>query len=257
MGQRRGRAAVVGAIAVGAVMAFGASSAQAGIVDFHGAFDDAALSGSGLTVDVLDPPNTATMDGTINDSTGDFDVLPSPIGFNFPEFRGEAAPGVPVIFNFTATDPISGTLNLVTGALTTDPSSYHANVQAFGGDCDYDINLTFDTNPASPFNGDPFTVSGTDPITITSGVLETHWPAGSFGYGGPGCATVDGLINGGAGGLAIAHGFDLTPAQPSGTAPTPPANTSAQLKKCKKKAKKAKDPVKRKKALKKCRKKFG
>ncbi len=109
--------------------------------------------------------------------------------------------------------------------MTTDLSGYHANLQAFGRDCNYDIDLTFDTNPASPFNGDPFTVSGTDPITITSGVLETHWPAGSFGSGGPGCATVDGLINGGAGGLAIAHGFDLTPAQPSGTTPIPPANT--------------------------------
>jgi hypothetical protein len=257
VGQRRRRTKAVGAIAAGAVMALGASSAQADIVDLHGTFDDAALNGSGLTFDVLEPPNTATMDGTIDDGTGDFDVPPSPTGFNFPEFSGEAAPGVPVIVNFTATAPISGRLNLVTGAMTTDPSSYHANLKAFGRDCNYDINLTFDTNPASPFNGDPFTVSGPDPITITSGVLETHWPAGSFGTGGPGCGTVDGLINGGAGGLAIAHGFDLTPAQPSGTAPTPPASTSAQLKRCKKKAKKIKNRVKRKKALKKCKKKFG
>ena len=255
MDQRRGRAAVVGAIAAGAVMAFGGSSAQANPVNFHGTFDDAALNGYGLTFDVLEPPNTATMDGTIDNGNGDFDVPPSPIGFNFPEFHGEAAPGIPVTVNFTATDPISGNLDLGTGAMTTDPSGYHANLQAFGRDCNYDIDLAFDTNPASPFNGDPFTVSGTGPITITSGVLETHWPAGSFGSGGPGCATVDGLINGGAGGLAIAHGFDLTPAQPSGT--TPPANRSAQLKKCKKKAKKIKNRVKRKKALKKCKKKFG
>jgi hypothetical protein len=251
----RGRAAVVGAIATAAVMAFGAGSAQAGTVGFHGTFDDAALNGSGLTFDVLDPPNTATMDGTIDNVTGQFGVPPSPTGFNFPDFHGEAAPGVPVTLKFTATEPISGTLNLGTGAMTTDLSGYHANIQALGGDCGYDIDLAFDTNPASPFNGDPFTVGGTGPITITSGVLETHWPANSFGSGGPGCATVDSLINGGAGGFAIAHGFDLTPAQPSGT--TAPANRSAQLKKCKKKAKKIKDRAKRKKALKKCRKKFG
>ena len=255
MDQRRGRAAVVGAIAAGAVMAFGASSAQAVPVDFHGTFDDAALSGSGLTFDILDPPNTATMDGTIDSVTGGFDVPPSPIGFNFPDFHGEAAPGVPVTLKFTATEPISGSLDLGNGDMTTDRSGYHANVQAFGRDCNYDIDLTFDTNPASPFNGHRFTVGGTNPITITSGVLETHWPAGSFGSGGSGCATVDGLINGGAGGLAIAHGFDLTPAQPSGT--TPPASRSAQLKKCKQKAKKIKNRGKRKKALKKCRKKFG
>jgi hypothetical protein len=230
-GPRRGRAAVIGAVAAGAVMAFGAGSAQAATVGFSATFDDAALNVSGLTFDILEPPDQATMVGTVDDGTGDFDVLAS--DFDFPPFSGEAAPGVPVTVNFSALDPIAGTLN-PDGTITTDESTYHANVQALGGDCNYDVEMAFSTGPGGPFNGDPFTVSGTDPRVITNGILQTSWPANHFPPAGGSCGTINGLVNGGPGGLAMANGFDLTPAQPSGGTTTPPPAAPAKKKKCKK-----------------------
>jgi hypothetical protein len=228
VGQRRGRAAILGAITAGAVMLFGAGSAQAAPVGFSATFDDAALNLT-LTFDILDPPPPATMTGTVDDATGDFDVLAN--DFDFPPFSGEAAPGVPVTVNFTAVDPISGNLNLGTGAATTDLSTYHANVQALGGNCDYDVDLSFSTAPGSPFNGDPFTVSGTDPKTISNGILQTSWPSDYFTPDPDmSCATINGLVAG-TGGIAMGNGFDLTPAAPGGgTTPTTPA----KKKKCKK-----------------------
>jgi hypothetical protein len=258
-GRRRGRFALLGAVAAIAALAYGASSAQAATVGFSATYDDAALNVSGLTFDILEPPNTATMTGTIDNGTGAFTVPAA--GFVFPQFSGEALPGVPVTVNFSAVDPIAGTLNLGTGALTTTLSTYHANVQALGGNCDYDIDLAYSTAAGSPFNGDPFTVAGTDPITISSGIIQTGWPADYFTPDpDASCATINGLVAG-AGGMAIANGFDLTPAAPPTTTPpatTPPVTSNAAaLKKCLKKAKKIKDKVKRKKAIKKCKKKFG
>jgi hypothetical protein len=247
----------VGALAASALLVFGAGSARAATVGFNATFDDAALSVSGLTFDILDPPNVATMTGTVDDADGDPVNVPAN-QFVFPQFSGEALPGIPVTVNFSAVDPIVGTLNLATGSMTTTLSTYHANVQALGGNCDYDVDLTFNTGPGGPFNGDPFTVSGTDPKVITNGILQTNWPAHYFTPDpDSSCATINGLVDG-AGGLAMAHGFDLTPTPPpSGAAATPPpVSNAAGLKKCKKKAKKIKDPVKRKKALKKCKKKF-
>jgi hypothetical protein len=255
-GLRRGRVGVVGTLAATAVMAFGASSAHAASQVFNATFDDAALNVSGLTFDVLDPPNVATMTGTVDDSSGVVNVPANQ--FVFPQFSGEALPGIPVTVNFSAVDPIAGTLNLANGTMTSSLSTYHANVQALGGNCNYDVDLTFSTAAGSPFNGHPFTVNGTGPISITNGVLQTSWPANHFPPAGGSCATIDGLVNGGPGGLAVGNGFDLTPAPPPST--TPPATTinrAALLKKCKKKAKKIKDAAKRKKALRKCKKKFG
>jgi hypothetical protein len=256
LGLHRGRVGVIGALAATAVMAFGASSAQAASQVFNATFDDAALNISGLTFDILDPPNTATMTGTVDDGTGAVNVPANQ--FVFPQFSGEAIPGVTVVVNFSAVDPIAGTLNLGNGTMTTSLSTYHANVQALGGDCNYDVDLAFSTAPGSPFNGDPFTVNGTGPISITNGALQTSWPQHYFTADpSPTCATINGLVDA-AGGLAIANGIDLTPAPPPSTTP-PPATTNraAQLKKCKKKARKIKDAAKRKKALKKCKKKFG
>jgi len=235
VGLRRGRTGVFAAIAAGAVMAFGASSAHAATVGFQATFDDGALSVSGLTFDILDPPQVATMDGTVDDGTGAFDVPASPTGFNFPPFSGEAAPGVPVTVAFTATDPITGTLDLATGAITTDLSGYHANVQALGGDCNYDVDLIFSTGPGSPFNGDPFTVSGTDPKVISNGILQTNWPAHYFTSDpNANCNLINGLVDG-PGGLAMSQGFDLTPPPPpSGGGTTPPPAAAPKKKKCKK-----------------------
>ena len=60
-GPRRGRFALIGAIAATAVMAVGASSAQAAPVDFNVTFDDAVLSlpAPAGNSDILDPPDTA------------------------------------------------------------------------------------------------------------------------------------------------------------------------------------------------------
>jgi hypothetical protein len=254
---RRVRTAVLGALAACAVLVFGAGSARA--AGFSATFDDAALNVSGLTFDILDPPPPATMTGTVTDPGGAVNVPANQ--FVFPQFSGDALPGVPVTVDFSAVDPIIGTLDLATGSMTTTSSTYHANVQAFGGDCNYDIELSFNTGPGGPFNGDPFTVSTGDPRVITNGILQTNWPANHFPPVGGNCATIDGLVNGSPGGLAMGNGFDLTPAPPPSTAAPPAATTTttntAGLKKCKKKAKKIKDPVKRKKALKKCKKKFG
>jgi hypothetical protein len=211
-------------------------------------FDDAALSVGGLApFDILDPPDTATMTGTV-DGAGAVNVPANQ--FVFPEFSGDALPGVPVTVNFSAVDPIVGTLNLATGVMTTTTSTYHANVVALGGDCDYDIEQAFSTAAGSPFNGDPFTVNGTDPVSITNGVLQTSWPMNHFGSGGAGCATIDGLVNSQPGGLAMGNGFDLTPAAPpsgGGGTTTPPPATPVKKKKCKKKkAKKGAEIAKKK-----------
>jgi len=257
VGLRRGRTAAMGAIAASAALAFGASSAQAATVGFNATFDDAALNVSGVTFDILDPPPPATMTGTIDDGTGGFTVPHSQ--FVFPPFSGDALPGVTVTVNFSAVDDITGNLGLPSsGNITTDLSQYHANVQALGGDCNYDVDLAFSTAAGSPFNGDPFTVSGTDPISISQGIIQTSWPAGYFTPDpNPNCGTINGLV-GGAGGLEIANGFDLTPQPPPSTAPpATTTNRAALLKKCKKKARKIKDAAKRKKALKRCKKKFG
>lgn len=228
---RRGRFAVLGALAAIAAMAFGASSAQATSQTFNATFDDAALNVSGLTFDILDPPNTATMTGTVNDAGGAVNVPANQ--FVVPQFSGDALPGVPVTVNLTAVDPIVGTLDLATGGMTTTLSTYHAHVVALGGDCNYDVDLAFNTSPGSPFNGDPFTVNGTGPISITNGALQTSWPAHYFTADpGTGCGTINGLVDG-PGGLAFANGIDLTPTPPASGA-TPPPATAPKKKKCKK-----------------------
>ena len=247
-GLRRARYAVVGAVAATAVMAFGVTSAQAASQTFTASFDDAALNVSGLTFDILEPPDTATMTGTVEDTTGAVNVPNS--GFVFPEFSGEAAPGIPVTVNFSAVDAIVGNLNLTSGVMTTTSTTYHANVQALGGNCDYDIDLAFSTAPGSPFNGDPFTVNGATARNITNGALQTSWPAAYFTPDpDASCATINGLV-GGAGGLAMANGIDLTPAAPpsgGGTTTPPPATPVKKKKKCKKKkAKKGAEIAKKK-----------
>jgi Ca2+-binding RTX toxin-like protein len=233
VGLRRGRAALLGAIVASAVMAFGVSSAQAATLNFSATFDDAAL---GLPVlgnsDILDPPNTATMTGTVDDTTG---ALSVPSGnFVFPSFSGTAS-GIPVTVSFAATQNITGTVDQATGAIHTNASTYQSNVGALGATCTYNLTQAFSTDPGSPFNGDPFTldkttVPGTE--SISNGVLQTSWPA-LPASGGPGaCATIDSIVTSGPGGLALGNGFDLTPAAPPTTppptTPSPPATCAGK-----------------------------
>jgi len=255
VGLRRGRFAVLSAITATAAMAFGASSAQAVTTPFNATFDDGALNVGGLAFDILDPPNTATLSSSDWDKGGTNTFTVS--NFTFPPFSGEALPGVPVSVTFDDAGPISGTLNS-TGAMTAS-GNFSAVVSVFGATCTYTNPMTFTTNPASPFNGDPFTVVPGPPDSLTNGVLETHWaslPPANPADGD--CSLINGLVAG-PGGIAMGNGFDLTPEPPTTTptTTTPPTTTNtAGLKKCLKKAKKIKDKVKRKKAIKKCKKKF-
>jgi hypothetical protein len=261
VGLRRGRTAVVGAIAAGAVMAFAASPAQATLQPFNATFDDAALSVGGLAFDILEPPDHATLTGTREDGgSGAFNVPDS--GFVFPPFSGDPIPGIHVDAQLTALEPITGTLD-PSGNVNTDPSSFRADVRVNGGaTCPYTADLAFTTNDTAgaPFPGDPFDFAAGPPATITNGDMQSSWPAGHFPPAGGDCNLVDMLVTD-DGGLAIGQNVDLTPAQAGsgggGMITTPPVDRPARPKKCKKRAKKIKDRVKRKKALKKCKKKFG
>jgi hypothetical protein len=227
-GLRRGRVAVVGAIAASAVLAFGVSSAQAAS-PFNAAFDDAALN-VGVVFDILDPPNTATLSsadwdkGATNDFTGGT--------LSFPDFTGDALPGVPVTVKFSALDPITGNLNPSTGVLTTDPSTYRAVVSLASATCTYDVDMAFTTASGTPFNGDPFTVVPGSPDSLTNGVIQTGWsglPAANPAVGD--CSLINNLVAG-PGGLAMGNGIDITPQ--AATAPAAPAPAPVKKKKCKK-----------------------
>jgi hypothetical protein len=232
-GLRRGRVALLSAVAASAVMAFGASSANAAVEDFHATFDDAALN-VGLTFDILDPPETATMDGTYDTLTNQVNVPANQ--FVVPQFEGDPITGVHVIVNFHAVDPIVGTLNSATGDMSTTASTYQADVDVNGNPCQYVADMAFTTNDTGgPFTGDPFTVTttpGTPPVnSITNGDLQTSWsslPADPD----TGCGLVNTLVAN-PGGLAMGNGVDLTPPTAE-TPPPPPATTPAKKKKCKK-----------------------
>jgi hypothetical protein len=247
---RRGRVAALGALAAAALMAFGASSAQATVQPFNATFDDAGLNVGGVVFDILDPPNTATMTGTIDDATGNFNVPANQ--FVFPSFSGDVVPGVPVSVGFSALDPITGNLNQGTGGLSTNSSQYQAVVSALGGTCTYVINQAFSTAGGTPFPGDPFSVVTGNPTSISNGVMQTSWssiPADNS----LGCTTTASLINtlvGGPGGLAIGNGVDITPAASTGGGTTTtPAPTPK--KKCKKSKKSSASAAKKKKCKKK------
>src|SRR5262245_57489280 len=141
---RKARLAVAG-LAVTGMVAFGGASAQAASKPFQATFDDAGLN-VGAAFDILSPPNTSTWGiaqgtSTIEDGTGNFTVPAN--DFVFPDFSGEAVPGVSVTVKFQAMAPITGNLNLGTGVMTTTPSSYKAVVTIGGTDCDYTTNLGF------------------------------------------------------------------------------------------------------------------
>lgn len=229
-GLRRGRIAIAGVISAAAVMAFGVASAQAADQPLHITYDDAALN-VGVQFDILDPPATATMDGTWNDNGTNAVAVPA-AGFVFPSFTGDAFPGVPVTVDFSAVDPIAGTYVPATGALNLASSTYHATVHLLGAVCNYNIELALTTNPGSPFNGDPF--AGTPPTALTNGAIADGWAAGENAADpNPNCNTINTLVTG-SGGLAMGNGIDLTPAAAASPTPVAPAPAPAAKKKCKK-----------------------
>ena len=229
------RKLIVAAVAL-CGMAIGAGSAQG--APLHATFDDAALHIYSQPIDLLDPPNQATLQGA--DVTAGVVTIPSPSGVSFPPASGTFMGfTMTVSVEPTGTLPITGTLN--GGDLSLSSHSYRATLSLAGGPtCAYDTDLAFDTaNPSGgPFNGDPFTTWSPD-TTLTDGALETHWdslpPAPQ-----PGCDSTFNLVADDPGGFALANGIDLpgTPLGPlstsAGADPTAPTGKrAAALKRCK------------------------
>ena len=248
----KARIALSGALAAGAIMAFSVSSAQAAPSPFHATFDDAALN-VGATFDILDPPNTAPVNGTF-ESVGNTLTIPA-ANFVLPTFSGDPITGLHVDVDFAATagPDITGTLTNPGGALNLASHSYTAIVKVNGGaNCTYTAPMIFSTTSPSggPFNGQAFTVGAPD-VTVTHGAIETHWASLPADNSSPDCNLVNGLVSG-PGGLAIGNGVDLTPPAPSGGGTTtPPATTAPAKKKCKKAKKKSASSSKKSKCKKK------
>jgi hypothetical protein len=248
VGLRRGRFALLGLIAASVAMAFGASSAQAAPQDLTVTFDDGNLHLPVLgTRDIIDPAEggPATMDGTVEDTTGDFTV---PIdGFFVPEFTGEVitGSGIEATVTFFATQPITGNVNSATGVLNTAPSDYQATVEipAFSADCTYNLlDKSFSTGAGIPFSGDAFLVDSTGTWSLTDGMMAMNWPSLPPSVEGGSCGFVDDIVTSGCGGLEFANGlgpaFTACPTSGGGggggAAPPAPV-TPAKKKKCKKK----------------------
>jgi hypothetical protein len=230
-------------------MAIGVSSAQAAPQNISFTFQDAILSlpAPAGNSDILDPPDTATMNGTVDGTT----LAVPHAGFVFPGFDGTLS-GIPLHVDFGAIDDINGTADTTTGAVTTAPSTYQT-VVALGApinsNCTYQSDESFTTGSGASFNGDLFTVTGGGPFTATSGIIETSWGSGHFSLTANtgDCSLVTNIINSGCGGLAIASGLTPTPlacAPPSGggggAAPAPAPTAKKKCKKAKKGASSAK-----------------
>jgi hypothetical protein len=226
-GKRFGMAAAAAALTT---MVFGVSSSNAADAEFT--FDDAALN-VGVAFDILEPPATATMTGTIADGAGAQPINVPAANFVFPPFAGSGT-GIPVEVEFSALDPLAGTADIATGEITFDPSTFHAQVKVQGtaAVCNYDFELALTTadEAGNPYGGDPFTMGG-DPVTAIDGALQDGWAAGHLpaDTGGTCPAVLDNLATG-AGGIALGNGVDLTPLPPP---VNPPADPTTK-KKCKK-----------------------
>jgi hypothetical protein len=254
-GLRRGRIALAGALAATAVMAIGASSAQA--VGFSATFDDAVLNlpAPAGNSDILDPPDSATMVGTVDTTTNALAVPTS--GFNFPGFDGSLS-GIPLHVEFSALDAITGTAD-ASGNVTTNPSTYETVValgDPINSDCTYNSDESFKTGSGAAFNGDAFTVTGVDPKVYDSGIVQTSWGASHFALTAStgDCSLVTNIINSNCGGLALGSGLTPAPlacAPPSGGATPPPATAPPKKKKCKKAKKKSASASKKSKCKKK------
>jgi hypothetical protein len=237
--KRRGRAALLVAIAATAVMALGVSSAQAADGPFGTDFNDAALNlpAPAGTSDILDAPDQAHLDGTVTGTAFSAGQL------DFPGFDGELS-GFPLHVEFGQTADITGTFDA--GNLTTDPATYETVVSLLGATCTYHSTESFKTAAGSPFNGDPF--AGQDPAT--DGVVQTSWNTTnhfSLVDSTGDCSLITNVINSGCGGLALANTAESLPSDAScttvgggggggGTTTPPPSNPPAKKKaKCKKK----------------------
>ena len=178
----KARIALSGALAAGAIMAFSVSSAQAAPSPFHATFDDAALN-VGATFDILDPPNTAPVNGTF-ESVGNTLTIPA-ANFVLPTFSGDPITGLHVDVDFAATagPDITGTLTNPGGALNLASHSYTAIVKVESEGATLHLHRPDDfstTSPSGgPFNGQAFTVGAPD-VTVTHGAIENSLgePAG-------------------------------------------------------------------------------
>ena len=285
-GLKRGRVALIGAVAAIATMAFGTAQANAQAqVDFTDArLKVGGIAGNGL--DILEPPDEIVLDATLG-GMGAFTSTPAQ--FVVPQFDGVVGGIAYIEVDFVATENITGTLNTTTPTATTvvtNPSDYLATMlvdltdpnnmatQGMDGDtCELgdapggadtpDVELSFNTTQAypSPFNGDVFDFVGADLTTdaLDNGAIVATWPdlpdaIHTAGPDGPGddCALVNGLTSG-RGALWIASEL-TTPALNSPPAdPVDPGPTTTPPKKCKKgqKLKKGKCVKKKKKKKKK------
>jgi hypothetical protein len=232
------RVAVAGALAATAMMAFGVASANAASKPLDVTFDDSALTLPITgTSDVLDPPNTAHLTGTIDDATGAITAG----DLTFPSFTGTAS-GVPVKVDFDNNGALTGTLNPANGNLSVTAADYTSVVQLnppSGTSCVYNpINVSFSSVGGSPIAGSAFTIDNTGGTqTASHGILGANWTSSTFPNGtGGDCSLIDSIVHGGNGQLALGNGFDLTPAvaPPPDTGGGTVAPPPAKKKKCKK-----------------------
>jgi hypothetical protein len=266
-GLRRGRLAIVGALAATAVMVIGVGSAQATSRTFSAQYDNANLN-IGPAFDILTPttPPTddATMMGTVDDVTGNFTVPMA--NFVFPPFSGPVLGGAATVgVQLTALQDITGNVNQATGAVTTNATNYEALVDVQIGSttnhCKIDTPFSFSTaaDYPAPFKGDAFDAPinlASEPVSaLNHGAIVTTWPSLTANPVTPGtddCTLLQSLV-GGRGGLWIANGLadpTLTTAPPSTTpSGTTPAVPAPKKKKCKKSKKRSAS------AAKKCKKK--
>jgi hypothetical protein len=243
-------------------MAFGVSSAHATSRAFTAQFDNANLN-IGPAFDILEPPNQATMTGTVDDGTGAFTVPANQ--FVFPDFSGPVLGGAATVgVALDALQPITGTVDPATGAVTTTASNYEALVDVTIGSttnhCKIDTPFSFSTaaDYPAPFKGDafdaPINLASEPASALNNGAIVATWPsltATPIG-GGDDCSLLQSLV-GGRGGLWIANGLaaptptSAPPGSGAGTTPTTPP--PAKKKKCKKSKKRSAS------AAKKCKKK--
>jgi hypothetical protein len=263
VGLRRGRTAVVVAVAAFAAMAFGASSVQAttspvtmtfdrGKLKLGGSPDPINIAGSADPVELAADVCIDTMNGCT--AIGDFTVATD--DFDFPPFTqmDVGGLGVNATVDLIPLANVAGNYNFATGALSTNASNYRSDVTLSGtltGACRISpISLALSTGKTTPFLGDAFDSLGSLGPPV-NGVIDADWatlptPGDNpdvTGDDSTTCANVLKIFTDGPGGLALGNGIDpvLTATPPSGGGTTPPpaaAPPAAKKKKCKKAKKK-------------------
>ena len=198
----------VGAAAVAATMAVAATPAIAATVPIQLSFDHLTLvtpaTGAQGVVTPTTQPVTAT--ANVDPTSGAFTIDPST--FTVPTYNFTSP--VPGSVSLSLANTASGTANFTTGALTmTADILATITVPSLGGACTIDTGpLTLSTATTKPYPGQDFPAGPTGAASGDGafGVGWTSLPAGT----GPSCATIDSLIDNGAGGIWISRGIDPT-----------------------------------------------